>query len=100
MKQSEIASFYNSPDIYFSDQEIWELSRIDAEMQNPSSLFTGYNIAEQEMRCQRDMRVRGKRLWNYHFRIGDLADFGFWTGDLSDPEWQKLAHKHLCEGAA
>lgn len=60
---------FNKADILFSDEEVWLLSQIDA--QEPGHLWVG-NIAEQEMRCQRNMRVRGKRLWSYHQRLGDL----------------------------
>lgn len=63
----------NRSDVYFSDQEVWLLSTIDAE-QYPGELRMTLNVCEQEMRCQRDMRVRGKRLWNYHMRLGDLLD--------------------------
>lgn len=59
----------NRSDVLFNDEEVWMLSQIDA--QQPGNLWVG-NIAEQEMRCQRDMRVRGRRLWNYHQRVGDL----------------------------
>lgn len=61
----------NRSDVLFSDEEVWLLSQIDAEQ--PGQLWVG-NIAEREMRCQRDMIVRGKRLWNYHLRLGDLWD--------------------------
>lgn len=60
----------NRADVYFSDEEVFLLSQIDAE-QDPSQLWVG-TIAEKEMLCQRDMKVRGKRLWSYHQRVGDL----------------------------
>lgn len=63
----------NRADVLFSDEEVWALSRIDAE--EPGLLCGSLSIAEQEMRCQRDMRVRGRRLWSYHARVGDLLDF-------------------------
>lgn len=63
----------NQADVYFSDEEVWLLSEIDAES-FPGQIRMSLNIAEQEMRCQRDMRVRGKRLWHYHERLGDLWD--------------------------
>jgi hypothetical protein len=62
----------NRADVLFSDEEVWMLSQIDAADQ-PGAMWVG-TIGEQEMRCQRDMRVRGKRLWNYHLRLGDLLD--------------------------
>lgn len=64
---------YNSPDVYFSDEEVWMLSQIDAE-QHPGEIRMTLNICEQEMRCQRDMKVRGRRLCDYHRRLGDLWD--------------------------
>lgn len=60
-------------DVAFSDEEVWALSRIDAD--DPSMLMGSVSIAEKEMLCQRDMRVRGRRLWNYHERVGDLLDY-------------------------
>lgn len=61
-------------DVLFNDQEIFALSHIDAnwhmDIRRPSN-----SVADDEMRCQRDMRVRGKRLWSYHQRVGDLHEF-------------------------
>lgn len=65
----------NHADVLFSDEEVWALSQIDLD--DPAFLRGSLSIAEKEMLCQRDMRVRGRRLWNYHVRVGDLADFGF-----------------------
>lgn len=59
--------------VAFSDEEVWALSRIDHD--DPSILFCSPSVIEHEMRCQRDMRVRGRRLWDYHRRVGDLADY-------------------------
>lgn len=63
----------NHADVLFNDEEVWALSLIDAE--HPSFLRGSLSIAEKEMLCQRDMRVRGRRLWSYHERVGDLFDF-------------------------
>lgn len=60
----------NRSDVLFSDEEVWMLSQIDAADQ-PGAMWVG-SIAQQEMQCQRDMKVRGKRLWSYHLRVGDL----------------------------
>jgi hypothetical protein len=63
----------NRAQVAFSDEEVFLLSHID-ETWNEPRRYPGTSILEHEMACQRDMRVRGKRLWSYHERLGDLAD--------------------------
>lgn len=58
------------PDVLFSEQELAELQAIDAQ---PSARRRS-DVRELEMRCQRDMTVRGRRLWAYHAKLGDLAE--------------------------
>lgn len=67
----------NRADVLFSDEEVWLLSQID-DQQLPGQLWIG-DICEQEMCCQRDMKVRGRRLWDYHKRVGDLHEILFPT---------------------
>lgn len=60
-------------DVHFTDEEVWALSQMEVGA-DPSELYMSLSIAEHEMRCQRNMIVRGRRLWNYHIRVGDLLD--------------------------
>lgn len=59
--------------VAFSDEEIFLLSHID-ETWHQDFRIPGRSIADTEMQCQRNMVIRGKRLWNYHERVGDLLD--------------------------
>lgn len=55
----------------WSDEELHALSCIDEQLHRR---LPQTSLADEEMRCQRDMRVRGVRLRAYHERLGDLAD--------------------------
>lgn len=64
----------NRSEVYFSDEEIFALSHID-EHWHEDVRCPANRIAEDEMTCQRDMKVRGRRLWAYHVKLGDLHEF-------------------------
>lgn len=60
-----------STQLAMSDEEVFLLSYCD-ETWHEDARHSTRSLAEDEMRCQRDMRVRGRRLWRYHLTIGDL----------------------------
>jgi hypothetical protein len=62
------------PVLTWSHEEIFALSHID-ETWHQDARAHRHSIRDDEMRCQHDMSVRGRRLWAYHLKIGDLIDF-------------------------
>lgn len=59
---------HDSVDVLFSQQELALLAQIESPHPNESVVIA-------EMRCQSDMLIRGKRLYDYHRRLGDLDQF-------------------------
>lgn len=59
--------------IAFSDEEVFQLSHIE-ETWHLDFRRSANSLVDDEMACQRDMRVRGRRLWAYHEKLGDLWD--------------------------
>lgn len=59
---------HQSPDVLFNAQELALLAAIETPHPNES-------IALAEMRCQHDMTIRARRLYDYHRRVGDLDQF-------------------------
>lgn len=58
--------------IQFSDQESYELTRLDEE---PRRSARRRDVRDEEEECQRSMKVRGRRLVMYHLRKGDLPEY-------------------------
>lgn len=78
----------------FSDEEIFLLSHID-ETWHQDFRVPANSIRDDELRCQRDMRVRGKRLWRYHQTMGDLTDILGYVG--SETLLQQIADMPLLD---
>lgn len=57
------------PAVVFSPQELWALSHIE---ETYHVRLAGTSVADDEMICQRDMKIRGVRLRAYHAKLGDL----------------------------
>lgn len=55
-----------------SPQEQAALNALDL---NDPRRLRAMSIADVEMICQHDMKVRGQRLTAYHIALGDIADY-------------------------
>lgn len=68
----------NRADVIWNDEEVFLLQHIEQTWHQDFRMRSN-TIADEEMACQRDMRVRGRRLWAYHEKLGDLWDI-MWPG--------------------